>query len=130
MVTPNQGRRRVKPKSAKAKGRRLQDTVRARVMDVLGLLPGDIKCAIMGESGSDHYLSPAGKELFPYTTECKNTERLNIWDALKQARANREIGTSPLVLFTRNHEGRVYAALDFEELLLLLRRANNCGGRK
>ena len=42
----------------------------------------------MGESGEDIKLSPAARKLIPYSFECKNQEKLNIWEALSQAEEN------------------------------------------
>ena len=38
----------------------------------------------MGESGEDIQLSPAARKLIPFAFECKNQEKLNIWESLKQ----------------------------------------------
>lgn len=83
------------------------------------LRPGDIKPAIMGESGVDIILSPHAKDLIPFDLEAKNQERLNIWEALKQARANAQEGRIPAVVFSRNREAD-YIALPFDAFLLLL----------
>lgn len=78
-----------------------------------------MKTAIMGESGEDIHLSPAARKLFPFSTECKNVEKLNIWSALEQAIMNAKDGHTPLVVFKRNRS-KVYVALEFEDLLTLL----------
>ena len=39
----------------------------------------------MGDSGEDILLSPAARKLFPFSVECKNQEKLNIWSSLEQA---------------------------------------------
>ena len=80
----------MKSRSAKAKGRRLQQKVRDLLLERFSpeLEPDDIRSAIMGESGEDLKLSPAARKLIPYSFECKNQEKLSIWDALKQAEEN------------------------------------------
>lgn len=114
----------MKPSSAKAKGRKLQDETRAAVLAHFPELEGaDIKCAIMGESGNDLHLSPAARRLFPFAVECKNQEALNIWKALQQAEANRGEGLIPLVVFRRNRT-TAKVALDFEDFLSLLMERN------
>lgn len=113
----------MKPRSAKAKGRKLQQEVRDAILDQFKHLePDDVKCAIMGESGEDIKLSPAARRVFPYSVECKNVERLNVWDALAQCEENVKQGTLPLLVFTRNRTKR-YVAIEFSEFLRLL---NNC----
>jgi len=108
----------MKPRSAKGKGRRLQNEVRDRLLKLFeGILePDDIQAAIMGESGVDIKLSPKARELFPYSTECKNREKLNIWSAFQQAEENRKPGTAPIVVFKRNRS-KTYVAMELEEFL-------------
>ena len=76
----------MRPSSAKAKGRRLQDAIRKDILYTFPQLEeDDVKCAIMGESGEDLHLSPAARRLVPFSIEAKNQESLSIWAALKQA---------------------------------------------
>ena len=72
----------------------------------------------MGESGEDILLSPAARKLFPFSTECKNQEKLNIWSSLEQAETNSGKHI-PIVIFKRNRS-KTYVALEFEKLLELL----------
>ena len=58
--------------------------------------------------------------LFDYHFECKNQEKLNIWKALAQARADKPIRKIPLVVFTKNHE-RDYVALELEDFMNILK---------
>ncbi|MGE0278308.1 MAG: hypothetical protein AB7R40_23175 [Nitrospiraceae bacterium] len=111
----------MKPASAKAKGRKLQQHVRDRVLDTFpDLQPGDVRSTSMGASGADVQLSPAALNLFPFAVETKCQEKLNIWDALEQAHAHSQNGEgAPLLVFKRNRS-EVYAALPFEDLLILL----------
>ena len=57
--------------------------------------------------------------LFDYHWECKNQEKLNIWKALEQARSDRPMGKTPVVVFTKNFEND-YACLEFEDFMNLL----------
>ena len=61
----------MKSRSAKAKGRRLQQKVRDLLLEKFSeeLEPDDIRSAIMGESGEDLKLSPAARKLIPYSFE-------------------------------------------------------------
>ena len=93
----------MKTHSAKAKGRRLQQEVRDRLLEVSKLHPDDIRSTPMGSSGEDVMLSPAARKVFPWSIECKNVEKLSIWSAIEQARANAKDYT-PVVVFTKNHE--------------------------
>lgn len=109
------------PRSRKAKGRRLQNEVRDRLLELYNgtLEEGDIKAALMGESGTDIKLSPLARKYFPYSTECKNQEKLNIWGALEQAELNNRSDTSPIVIFKRNRS-KTYVALEWEAFLKLI----------
>ena len=72
----------------------------------------------MGESGEDIILSPAARDLIPFSFECKNQERLNIWESLSQAEDNSGKHI-PAVLFKRNRT-KTYITLDLEEFLKLI----------
>ena len=113
----------MKTASAKAKGRKLQNEVREILLKYYGLEEGDIKTAIMGESGEDLILSPWAEKRIPFSIECKNTEKLNIWGAIKQAESNSDANRIPLVVFSRNRS-QTYCVLEFEELLRLLGEYN------
>ena len=110
-------------KSSKAKGRRLQNFVRDALhyvfIETWKKLPkleeDDIKSQTMGMCGEDIVLSPAAKRLIPYSFECKNVEKLNIWSALEQADSNCD-GRTPIVVFKRNHS-KTYVAIEFAEWL-------------
>jgi len=94
----------MKTSSAKAKGRRLQKIVARLISVVTGCEHGkdkDIDERPMGQSGPDVILRGRAKELFPYVVECKNTERLNLWAAVKQARS---YGDNWIVAAGRNRE--------------------------
>ena len=92
------------PRSSKAKGRRLQNMVRdkLRVAFAEHLEDDDIKSQIMGVNGEDIVLSPAARKLIPYSIECKNVERLNIWQCLQQAEDNTHETCSPALVIKKN----------------------------
>ena len=110
----------MKPRSAKNKGKRLQNTIRDLILEKFDskLEPDDVRSITMGDSGEDILLSPAARRLFPFSVECKNQEKLNIWSALEQAEENSG-DHSPLVIFKRNRS-KTYAVLEFDKLLELL----------
>ena len=76
------------PSSAKAKGRRLQQWVRDKLIEMLDVHPEDIESRSMGAGGEDLIMARAARAKFPHSIECKNVEKLNIWDAYEQASAN------------------------------------------
>jgi len=110
----------MKTASKKAKGRKLQDFVRDKLRSLFSSLEeDDIKSAIMGESGEDIKLSPAARKLIPYSFECKNQERLNIWSSLEQAEENCNDRT-PVLIFKRNRS-KTYAAIEIDSFLNLIK---------
>ena len=109
----------MKPRSAKNKGKRLQNKVRDLILEKFTQLePDDVRSITMGDSGEDILLSPAARRLFPFSVECKNQEKLNIWSSLEQAEGNSG-NHPPLVIFKRNRS-KTYAVLEFDKLLELL----------
>ena len=74
----------------------------------------------MGMGGEDIVLSPKAKKLIPYSFECKNTERLNLWKAIEQSYDNCE-DRVPVVIIKRNRS-KVYAVIEFGEFIKLIRR--------
>ena len=110
----------MKTSSAKAKGRKLQDLVRDKLLEKFKnyLEEDDIKSAIMGETGEDIKLSPAAKRKIPYSFECKNQERLNLWSSLEQAEENSSKRT-PVLVFKRNRS-KVYATIELSKFIKLI----------
>ena len=72
----------------------------------------------MGMSGEDIVLSPAAKRVIPYSFECKNQERLNLWSSLVQAESNCE-QRNPVLVFKRNRS-KIYVALEFDHFIELI----------
>ena len=95
------------PKSSKAKGRRLQNLVRDKLRAAFSssrLEEDDIKSQTMGMTGEDIVLSPAARKLIPYSIECKNVERLNVWQCIKQTEDNTHKDCSPALVIKRNQQ--------------------------
>jgi hypothetical protein len=78
----------MRPQSAKAKGRRLQQWVRDQLIEHLEVHPEDIESRSMGAGGEDLIMARAARQKFPHSIECKNVEKLNVWDAYDQAATN------------------------------------------
>ena len=91
----------MKTSSAKAKGRRLQQKFMQLLIEKLDIDPEDIESRSMGAAGEDLIMSKAARNKFPYSVECKNQEKLNIWSAWDQANNNRGI-YEPIVVIKRN----------------------------
>ena len=85
----------MKPQSAKAKGRNLQKWVREQLIEQLEIHPEDIESRSMGAGGEDLIMARAARAKFPFSIECKNVEKLNVWEAYEQAKANAIPGPRP-----------------------------------
>lgn len=111
--------------SRKAKGRRLQKKVVEEIRNKFPFLTeNDIFSRSMGSGGEDIILSAKALAYFPFSVECKNSERLNIWNAIEQAESNTKENTSPLVVFSKNRS-KIYAVLEFSDFLSLVGYAIN-----
>ena len=93
----------MKPQSAKAKGRNLQKWVREKLIESLNVHPEDIESRSMGAGGEDLIMARAAREKFPHSIECKNVEKLNVWEAYDQAKANGG-KYEPIVVMKKNHK--------------------------
>ena len=110
----------MKTRSAKNKGKRLQIKVRDLILEKFQTLePDDVRSTTMGESGEDIQLAPAARKLIPFAFECKNQEKLNIWESLKQAESNSQKG-KPVLVFKRNRS-KTYAVLEIQDFIDLIK---------
>ena len=109
----------MKTRSAKSKGRRLQNQIKELLLESFKELePDDVRSAIMGETGEDIKLSPAARRQIPYSFECKNQEKLNIWESLNQAEENS--GDYPPVLIFKRNRSKTYVTIELEEFIKLI----------
>ena len=117
----------MKPSSAKAKGRVLQQAVVAALREHFpSLTSDDIRSTPMGVQGPDVQLSARAKELVPYAFECKNVEKLNVWTAFAQAQAH--VGTSgatPVVVCKKNRT-HALAVVPWDHFVTLLGPREAC----
>lgn len=109
------------PQSRKARGRKFQQEIRDLILEIFPELePDDCRSTGMGQSGEDLQFSPAARKLLPIAPEMKNQEKLNVWEAIKQAEENG--GEYEPVLFFRRNRTKPYAIIDAKVLLELYRR--------
>lgn len=111
----------MKTSSCKAKARALQNAVREMIA---AILPDEFKCqsrtAIMGETGTDIKLVSKAREIFPWAVECKNQERLSLWDAWGQTTENAVKEQLKPLLFVKKNRTDILVVLkatDFFELI-------------
>lgn len=110
----------MKPQSCKAKGRNLQKWVRDQLIEQLNIHPEDIESRSMGAGGEDLIMARAARQKFPFSVECKNVEKLNVWEAYEQAKVN--AGTyEPIVVMKKNHK-KPLVVIDAETFIKLIGR--------
>ena len=105
----------MKPSSAKQKGRLFQQTIVRMLIKAFDLEVDDVFSRSMGAYGEDVMLSPRARVLFPYSVECKNVEKFNMWQAYKQASDNSG-DYEPIVFVKRNHH-KPLAVVDAEHFI-------------
>ena len=105
----------MKPQSAKAKGRNLQKWVREQLIERLDIHPEDVESRSMGAGGEDLIMARAARQKFPFSVECKNTEKLNVWDAYDQACAN--CGDYEPILIIKKNGRKPLVVLDAESFI-------------
>ena len=113
----------MKTQSRKAKGRRLQNQFMQLLIEKLEIDPEDIESRSMGAGGEDLIMSKAARNKFPFSIECKNQERMNIWQAWDQANSNKGI-YEPLIVIKRNGTSPL-VVLDAENFLEYVKEFNN-----
>ena len=116
----------MKTQSRKAKGRRLQQQFMQLLIEKLDIDSEDIESRSMGAGGEDLIMSKAARHKFPYSVECKNQEKLNIWSAWEQANSNRGI-YEPIIVIKRNGTAPL-VVLDAENFLEYVKEFNNVTG--
>ncbi len=101
------GRResRMLTKSAKAKGRLLQNWVRTQIAFWIGLENSDVTTAIMGEKGADVKIIKEKQHLFPMKIECKSqkTGFSSVYKAYSQC-INHPGRGEPLVIIKQDRQ--------------------------
>lgn len=114
----------VKPQSAKAKGRRLQQWVIDRLVEHLDIDPEDIENRSMGAGGEDVIMAKAARQLFPWSLECKNVEKLNVWTAYEQASRNSPAKYEPIVVMKKNNK-KPLVVVDAETFIKLHKKGDD-----
>jgi len=125
----------IKASSAKAKGRELQKLVCRKISKLLNLSydQSDDNCLIhsreMGQAGSDVVLRGEAFNRFPFDIECKRTEKLNIYKAIKQGKVNTKKGRNYLVVHKKNRTDPI-AILDLDVFMKILKKLEDLKGNE
>ena len=119
-------KKKIKPRSAKNKGRKLQVWVAQKISELTGISYGmdkEIESRQMGQAGTDVRLSKEALKEFPYSVECKAVEKLSLPSWIEQAKENQVEGTNWLVIFKRSRDKPV-VVMDAERFFELLKEKN------
>ena len=82
--------------------------------------PEDIESRSMGAGGEDLIMARAARQKFPFSIECKNVEKLNVWEAYEQAKANCS-DYEPLVVMKKNQK-KPLVVIDADYFISLVKR--------
>lgn len=102
----------MKASSCKAKGRKLQQIVRDKVLKAFPeLTPRDVQSTAMGQSGVDVKLSAAAFKVWPYAVECKNLAKIAVYKYFNQRQGQegetllvvKQNSSPPLAIITLDH---------------------------
>lgn len=112
--------------SRKARGRKLQQYVRDLILKTFPeLTADDVWSRSMGASGTDVVLSARAMDLMPYGIECKNVEKVALWQSWEQCKDN-AFGDRKLqpALFIKRNRTEPIVVLDAEHFMTLVRKAH------
>jgi len=113
----------IKPSSAKAKGRKHQQWVRDRLLELFpSLEPDDIRSTSMGAGGEDLQFSPAARIQIPISVECKAYKSFAIYNVIDQAITNAKEGLEPVAVIKADRR-KPLAVVDAEYFFKLLTKA-------
>lgn len=113
----------MKPQSAKAKGRKLQqDTIKLLNKYFFELEEDDLRSTSMGAGGEDILMSPKAKKLIGLSIECKNQEKIAVYNWLDQAASN--AGRAVPVVVAKSNNRKPIVIMDAEFFFAVLSERN------
>lgn len=113
----------MKPQSAKAKGRTLQQWICKKISEFTGFPCGKdcpIESRPMGQSGVDVRLEEDVLKVLPISVESKNQEKWSLLTWIEQAKKNRKPGTYWMLVVKKNRIKPIII-MDAEEFFELLK---------
>ena len=112
----------MKPQSAKAKGRLLQQWVRDQLITLFGLSDEDIRSTSMGAGGEDILFSPVAARRLGISVECKSRDRIAVYGFYQQAQENCPTSREAVVVIKQNR-AKPLVVVDAEYYFNLLERS-------
>lgn len=101
----------MKPRSAKNKGKKLQNWLRDILLKDTEIPKDDIRSTTMGNPGEDILLSSSAREKYPFQFECKSKRRYSVYSDYEQAASH---GVHTPVLIIKQNEAKPLAVVDAE----------------
>lgn len=112
----------MKPQSAKAKGRKLQQMTRDMILKTFPeLTSDDVRSTSMGAGGEDVQLSQAARKFLPIQIECKNKAKIAVHTWYHQAEEHGK--QEPILVIKQDHDIPL-VLMDAEFFFLLMRKIN------
>ena len=109
----------MKTSSAKQKGRKLQQTLRDKLLETFPELEkDDVKSTSMGAQGEDVQLSPAARKLIPCQFECKSRASIAVYKMYEQAATH---GKDIPVLVIKENRKEPLVVLSLDDFLKIMR---------
>lgn len=110
----------MKTSSAKAKGRKLQQILRDRLLEAFPELESDdVKSTSMGAQGEDVQLSPAARKLLPLQFECKARASFAVYDMYEQAKTH---GNQVPALVIKANRKEPLVVLSLDDFITIMRK--------
>lgn len=109
----------MKVQSAKAKGKRLENLVRDRLLQAFSLDSSDIRIAIGSENGADIKLSPKAKTIFPFSIECKARSKMDTLYKFYAQASTHEPKLIPLLVLKADYKNPL-VVLDLDYFITLI----------
>jgi hypothetical protein len=111
----------MKQTSRQNKARYLQNLVKEKITKTFNLNNNDLRTSSVGENGEDvKLLSLTAKKVFPYATECSNTEQyIGIYKKFKQSTGHNH--REPLLVIKKNRS-QPLAVITLEHFFELLQK--------
>lgn len=108
-------------RSARAKGKRLENLIKDKLVEAFSLTSDDIRVAIGAENGADIKLSNKAKALFPFAIECKARAKMDtLYKFYDQAVRNSD-KLIPLLVLKADYKNPL-VVLDFDYFLTLVNK--------
>jgi hypothetical protein len=114
----------LKPRSAKAKGKRLQNWTRDLILETFPLEKDDVRSTTMGDTGEDVQLSPQARKFIPFQIECKNKAHVSVYSWWRQCI---EHGPHEPLLVIKEDDAEPLVVVSAVTFFKLLKDKNNNG---